>query len=151
MVKLFPPHVLGGTEIATYYMAEHLAKRGHDVHIITTLIDKSVENCYEKGFHIHRIPQIQIPVIGLIIFWVETFRTIKKIGPDLVHVQSFNIAINALISKKLLKIPYVVWGQGSDIYLPHWFTKLISKTLIKNADCAIALEKNMQSSYANYL
>jgi len=144
IVNFFPPKWLAGTEIATYHMAEHLAKRGHEVHIITSLDDDLVENSYEKGFHIHRIPVIRIRTIGLIFFWTDIFRTIKKIDPDIVHAQSLIFAIPALISKKFLKIPYVVWGQGSDIYIRNWFMKVVSKTIIKNADSALALTKSMR-------
>ena len=35
LVSGFVPNILGGTEIATYYIAKHLAQRGHDVHVIT--------------------------------------------------------------------------------------------------------------------
>jgi len=37
VVTLFPPTRLAGLEIATYTIAEYLAKRGHEVHIITSL------------------------------------------------------------------------------------------------------------------
>jgi glycosyltransferase involved in cell wall biosynthesis len=144
IVNRFPPKWIGGTEIATEYMAEHLAKRGHDVHIITSLDDDMVKKSFEKGFHIQRIPVIQIRTVGLIFFWVDIYRAIKKIDPDLVHAQSLIFAIPALISKKLLKIPYVFWGQGLDIYLRNWFMKMVSRTIIKNADSAIALTKNMK-------
>jgi len=145
IVNLFPPKWIGGTEIASYCIAEHLAKRKHDVHIITSLDHDLVKNrSYEKGFHIHRISVIPIRTIGLIFFWVDIFRMIKKIDPDIVHAQSLIFAIPALISKKLLKIPYIVWGQGSDVYLQDCFMKLVSNTIIKNADSAIALTKNMK-------
>jgi len=143
-VNLFPPKWLAGTEIATYQMAEHLAKRGHDVHIITSLDDNLVENSYEKGFHIHRIRMSRIRFLGAIFFWANIFRIIKKIDPDIVHAQILSFAIPALFSKKLLKIPYVVWGQGSDVYLRDWFNKLVAKTILKNADSVIALTKNMK-------
>lgn len=56
LVGLFPPKWLAGTEIATYYMAEHLAQRGHEVHVITSLDEGLPEENYEKGFYIHDCP-----------------------------------------------------------------------------------------------
>jgi glycosyltransferase involved in cell wall biosynthesis len=144
IVNLFPPKWIGGTEIATEYMAEHLARRGHEVHIITSLDDDLSEESFEKGFHIHRLPVIQIRTIGLIFFWADLYRTIKKLDPDLVHSQSLIFAVPALISKKVLKIPYVVWGQGLDVYFRNWFMQLVSWTIIKNADSVIALTKDMK-------
>ena len=59
-------------------MAVHLAERGHDVHIITSRDNDLAENSYEKGFYVHRIAVRQIRMFGLIFFWVDIFRTIKK-------------------------------------------------------------------------
>jgi glycosyltransferase involved in cell wall biosynthesis len=144
LVGLFPPKWLAGTEIATYYMAEHLAQRAHEVHVITSLDEGLPEESSEKGFYIHRLPRTKIRVAGALIFWTDIIRTIRKVSPEVVHAQSLGIAIPALISKMILKIPYVVWGQGSDIYLPDWFTKLTSKTIMKNANSVIALTGDMK-------
>lgn len=144
LVSLFPPKWLAGTEIATYYMAEYLAQRGHEVHVITSLDEGLPEESYEKGFYIHRLPRIKIRFAGAFLFWADIVRVIQKISPDIVHAQSLGTGVPALVSKKLLKIPYVVWGQGSDVYLPDWFTKLTSKTIIKNAGSAIALTEDMK-------
>ena len=144
LVSFFPPTWLAGTEIATYYMAEYLAQRGHEVHVITSLDEGLPEESYEKGFYIHRLPRTKIRFAGAFIFWADIVRVIEKISPDIVHAQSLGTGVPALVSKKLLKIPYVVWGQGSDVYLPDWFTKLTSKTIIKNAGSAIALTEDMK-------
>lgn len=144
LVCLFPPTWLAGTEIATYYMAEHLAQRGHEVHVITSLDEGLPEESYEKGFYIHRLPKIKIRFVGAFTFWADIVRTIRKVSPDIVHAQSLGTGVPALLSKKILKIPYTVWGQGSDVYLPEWFTKLTSKSIIKNSDSAIALTENMK-------
>jgi len=144
IVNFFPPKWIAGTEIATYHLAEHLAGRGNEVHIITSLDDDLSEESSEKGFLIHRLPVVRIRTLGMIFFWAAIYRTIKKIDPDLVHAQSLIFAIPACISKKMLKIPYVVWGQGSDVYLHNWFMKLVSKTIIINADSVIALTKDMK-------
>jgi len=144
LVGLFPPKWLAGTEIATYYMAEHLAQRGHEVHVITSLDEGLPEENYEKGFYIHRLPRTKIRFAGAFIFWADIVRVIEKISPDIVHAQSLGIGVPALLSKKILKFPYAVWGQGSDVYLPDWFTKLTSKTIIKNANSVIALTEDMK-------
>jgi glycosyltransferase involved in cell wall biosynthesis len=142
----FPPKNQAGTEIATYFMAVHLARRGHNVHVITPL-DKGLpgESC-ERGFYIHRIPLKKVRIFGAFFYWYAVFKKIWKIDPDLVHVQSLISGMPALISKNLLKIPYAVWAQGSDVYHPKGFIKWTSRTVIKNADSAIALTKDMQKA-----
>jgi glycosyltransferase involved in cell wall biosynthesis len=144
IVHSFLPKWPNGTQIATYFMAEHLARRGHEVHVITTLDEGLPEESCEKGFYIHRIPLIKIRIFGALFHWRAIIRTIRKIEPDLVHAQSLISGMPALIAKKMLKIPYAIWGQGSDVYLPNGFIKLTSKTVIKNADSAIALTEDMK-------
>jgi glycosyltransferase involved in cell wall biosynthesis len=140
----FPPKHPYGTEIATYFMAEHLAHRGHVVHVITSLDEGLPEESFEKGFYIHRIPRSNIRIFTTLCFWRSIFTTIRKIQPDIVHAQSLMSGIPAMISKKILKIPYIVWGRGSDVYIPKGYIKLTSKTVIKNAETAIALNKDMK-------
>jgi glycosyltransferase involved in cell wall biosynthesis len=140
----FPPKKQAGTEMATYFMAVHLAQRGHIVHVITPLDEGLPDESQEKGFYIHRIPLIKIRIFGAFFYWYTVLRTIRKIDPDLVHVQSLVSGMPALISKKLLKIPYAVWAQGSDVYDPKGFIKLTSRMVIKNADTAIALTNDMK-------
>lgn len=144
LVGLFPPKWLAGTEIATYYVAEHLTRCGHEVHVITSLDEGLSEESYEKGFCIHRLPRARIRFLGRLLFWVNVVRTLRNIDPDITHVQSLNDAVPAVITKKLSGTPYAVWGQGSDIYLPNWFTKLTAKMILKRADSVIALTKDME-------
>jgi glycosyltransferase involved in cell wall biosynthesis len=144
VINVFPPKWLAGTEIATYYLAETLAKRGHEVHVITSLDEGLPEVSCERGFHIHRLPKSEIRFIGALIFWADIVRALRKIKPDIVHAQNLINGIPALLSNKLLKIPYVVYGRGSDVYLPCWFTKLTAKTTLKNASAVIALTEHMK-------
>jgi glycosyltransferase involved in cell wall biosynthesis len=144
IVHYFLPKWLGGTEIATYYLAEHLAQRGHEVHVITLLDDGLQEECYEKGFYIHRLRLAKIRLVGTFAFSINIVKMIRKINPDIVHVQSLSCSFPALILKKIWHTPYVVWGQGSDVYGPDWFTKISLRTTIKNADFVIALSEDMK-------
>jgi glycosyltransferase involved in cell wall biosynthesis len=144
LVEHFPPKGQGGTEIATYFMAVHLARRGHDVHVIYVLDEGMPYESREKGFSIHRIPLVRIRILGAFFFWYAVFRAIRKIDPDIVHVQSLVSGMPALFAKKLLRIPYVVWGQGSDVYLPKGFIKWTSRMVMKNAGSAIALTQDMK-------
>jgi glycosyltransferase involved in cell wall biosynthesis len=146
LVNLFPPKWLAGTEIATYYIAEHLAQHGHEVHVITSLDEGLPEVSYEKGFHIHRLPRIEIRFIGGLMFWADIVRELRKIKPDIVHAQSLISGMPALLSNKLLKIPYVIYGRGSDVYLPDWFTKLTAKGILRNASAVIALTEHMKGA-----
>lgn len=144
IVGLFPPKWLAGTEIATYNLADHLARRGHEVHVITSHDAGLPELSEENGFYIHRIAWPKIRFIGIVTFWAKICLTIRKIKPDIVHSQSLLSGIPGWAVKKILKIPYVVWGQGSDVYLPGRFTRMTSKPILQNADAALALTEDMK-------
>jgi len=143
-VPLFPPKWLAGTEIATYNIAKHLARRGHEVHVITSLDEGLPKESIEEGFYVHRIFWRKIRFVGVISFWMKIFWCLKRINPDIVHVQSVGIGIPAFLSKKLLKKPYIVWGRGSEIYISWRFNKQILKLVLKNADIVIALTEHMK-------
>jgi glycosyltransferase involved in cell wall biosynthesis len=54
IIVLFPPKWLAGIEIATYNLAEHLSKRGHEIHVITEH-DEGLPNFdKEHKFYVHR-------------------------------------------------------------------------------------------------
>jgi len=144
LVGLFPPKWLAGTEIATYNLADHLARRGHEVHVITSHDAGLPELSEESGFSVHRIAWPKIRFIGIVAFWAKICLEIQTIKPDVFHAQSLLCGIPAVVAKKFLKIPYVVWGQGSDIYLPGRFTRMTSKSILQNADAVLALTEDMK-------
>jgi len=144
LVPLFPPKRLGGTEIAAYNIAKHLATRSHHVHVITSLDKGLSKESIEDGFHIHRVSRQKVKFLGIISYWLKVFWLLKKINPDIVHTQSIGAGIPGVLAKKILKRPYVVWGRGSEIYLPWRFKEVISKLVLRNADAVIALTEDMK-------
>jgi len=62
LVSLFPPKWLAGTEIATYNIAKYLARKGHEVHVITSWDEGLPNESFEEGFYVHRIrvPRLRI-------------------------------------------------------------------------------------------
>ncbi|AKB76148.1 Glycosyltransferase [Methanosarcina lacustris Z-7289] len=144
LVDLFPPKWLAGTEIASYNIAKYLAKTGHEVHVITSLDKGFPKKETIDRFCIHRTPIKKIRFIGIIFYWFHIFLEIKRINPNIVHVQSISTALPGIFSMIFLKKPYVIWGQGSDVYIPDKFTKFISKIVLKNASIVIALSEDMK-------
>lgn len=145
LVGLFPPKWLAGTEIATNNLAEHLARMGHEIHVITSYDEGLPKKSKENGFYIHRIPWRKIRFIGILTFWAKISLQIWKIKPDIVHSQSLSIGIPALLTKRIMTIPYIVWGQGSDVYLPGRFIRITTKPILHDADAVLALTQDMKS------
>lgn len=149
-VPLFPPKWLAGTEIATYNIAKHLARRGHEVHVITSLDKGLPKESMEERFHVHRISWGKIRFLSVVSFWVKTFWCLKKIKPDIVHIQSVGMGIPGLLAKTFLKKPFVVYGRGSEVYLHSTFKSTLSKLVLKNAGDVIALTEDMKNEMQKF-
>ena len=144
LVSAFPPKWLAGTEIATYNIAKYLAKRGHEVHVITSLDRGLPKEAVEERFYVHRIFWRRIRFLGVMSFWMKTFWCLKKIKPDIIHAQSIGMGIPGFLAKIFLKKTFVVYGRGSEVYLPSTFMNRISKLVLKNGDVIIALTEDMK-------
>ncbi|MDV2482138.1 glycosyltransferase family 4 protein [Methanoculleus sp. Wushi-C6] len=144
LLQLFLPRWIGGTEVATYNLAKNLTRRGHEIHIITTHDDGLPYFSEEDGLYVHRVSWPKVRIIGYLSFWARIYLQIRKIHPDVVHCQALDVCIPARIAKKTMNIPYVVWGQGSEIYFPERFLQLTSKHILQNADAVFALTDNMK-------
>ena len=141
---MFLPKRIGGTEVATYNIASYLAKRGHEVHVITTLDEGLPKESKEGEFYIHRIFRREIKFLGIISLWIKMFWCLRKVKPDIIHSQSTVLGMPCLFAKIFLRIPYIVYGRGSDVYLPWTFKQQISALILKNANSVIALTEDMK-------
>ena len=144
LVALFPPRHLAGIEMVTYNIAMRLSKKNHEVHVIATLDEGLPKESIEKDFYVHRIKTSKIPILRTALYYIKSFFAVKKINPDIVHIQTIYLSLSGLLIKKFLHKPYVVYGHGSDVYLPWRFKNIISKPILKNADAVIALTEDMK-------
>jgi glycosyltransferase involved in cell wall biosynthesis len=149
LVGQFPPKWIAGTEMATYNLAEKLAIRSHEIHVITSL-DEGLPNLEkEKRFYVHRIALSKIRFIGFLSFSVKIFLTVRIIKPDILQVQDLSMGIPAWLIRKILKIPYIVWGRGSDVNLISRFGRIKAKPILQNAAIILALTENMRIKLKN--
>lgn len=144
LITLFPPKWLAGAQIATLNIAKYLARKGHEVHILTSQDKGLPKKGIEKGFYVHRCKFPRIRIFGILLFYFETLITLRRIKPDLVHVQAITNGLCAFAFQKIFKKPYVVWCRGSDVYLPWSFKKVTSKLVLNDAATIIALTENMK-------
>ncbi len=147
LIAGFPPSSIGGVEIASLNLARELAKRGHEVHVITTG-DKERRGQQEEDFHIHCIQHAIVPTaspLGAISYSIKALIKMKGINPDIVHAQRFyREGLSAFLAKKFLKKPYCIWCRGADIYLPWTLKNVASRLFLKRANAVIALTQDMK-------
>ncbi len=154
IVDLFPPKWRAGTELATYRLAKHLHARGNDVHVLTSR-DRGMpkeESC--NGVSVHRIywPK-KIPTLQRTLLSLEMYVALRKVNPQIVHVQNFTMGMCGLLAKRLSKKPYIVAGRGFDVYgldrvyakkLDAFFVRKALALIVKNADAVTALTEEMR-------
>ena len=140
----YPPIMAGGTEIATQNLARALAKRKHDVLVVTTRDAGLPEESTEDGFRVHRIKSLRSKSLKYMFFCLSTLKLLRRFNPDIIHAQAMWMGLPALVAKVFFNKPYLIWGQGSDIYFPRLFKGPISKVVLKNASAAIALTGDMK-------
>ena len=139
----FYPDIVGGTEIATYYIFKYLRFYGNYVILITHTRHKKFFkiNKYRNGKIIF-VPYI--PLLGVFLFLFISALIILIEKPNIIHCQAFEIRnIVPFIFKKISKSIVVIWGQGSDVYRKWYFKKIIFILACKYADAIIALSEDM--------
>lgn len=108
----FEPYI-GGSEWYCQQLSKHLAERGHEVHVLTSMLDKNAPFNEEKdGFHIHRYS-----CAGII--WKcnpATFimHRLMKAKPDVIHAHSyiFLTSNQVALTKKLIGTPFLLHLHG---------------------------------------
>ncbi len=144
IVEGLPPKAYGGTEVATYNIAKHLTRRGHDVHVITFIDSGLPAESTERGFYIHLVRAPKMHFLGSVLLCIKTLLVLKKLNPSIIHAQNILSGIFCFWAKMLLRRPYIVWGQGSDVYGAWRFKKPLSRLVLTGADAVIALTGDMK-------
>ena len=145
IVSGFPPKYLAGTEVATYNIAKCLAKRGHEVHVITSLDEGTQREEIKEGFYLHRIKlHSRVPIASIMIYFMEVASIIKRINPDIIHCQNLGMGWMAYVINFFKKHPYVIYGRGDDVYADYWLKEFLLGLTIKNADAVITLTEDMK-------
>lgn len=148
IITTYLPNVIGGTQIATFNTAKFLAKRGHEVHIITRRFKDELKFEYRDNFYIHRLQfsKKYSYTFGTLIYFLKLLLLIKKLKPELIHAQKMKLnGCYAVLIKKILKIPCIIYARGSDIYLvSDLYKKTLGKFIIKNSNKIVSLCEDMK-------
>ncbi len=145
VILKFPPRWLAGAEILTYNVAKYLAKNKHEVNVVTGLDEGLPQESLENNFYIHRIKYPKIKYIGLGLFCLKSLLPLKKINSDLIFIQGVPIGLIGFFAKILFRKKYIVWCQGSDVFLPWMFKKIISKISFDNSQGIIVTSEIMKN------
>lgn len=155
-----------GGSLRSYYIAQAMAKAGHDVHLITTHNQETAQTIEIEGFTVHYLPIAYQNAFG---FWQRikaffyfaqaSYKLVQHLPtPDLVYATStpLTVGLSALWLKKKLKIPYIFEVRDLWPLVPielgilrnpvgKWLTRRWEKQIYRQAKKIIALSPAMQA------
>ena len=134
-----------GTPGSIREMAEALAERGHEVHIVTYHFG---ENIPLRGPRLHRIPALtsesavvvgptkRRPLYDLQMVF-KTLQVIYRHGPDLLHAHGYEAALIAWLCRSISRIPVVYSGHNTmadelpsyRFIRPQWLATALARLL----------------------
>ena len=152
MVAACPFPFPRGTPIRIQGMAEVLARRGHDVHVVTYHVDKDAP---ALPFAVHRTPGIGVAspaapgptwlkLLVLDPLLVGTLLRVLRSGRfDLIHAHHYEGLATALVARSLMRIPIVYDAHTmlvSELHhyqlgLPDWMMRRVAHALERRLPC----------------
>lgn len=140
VTSFFPPDRIAGAELGTWFMARHMAKLGHEVHVVITRPAKprSSPEAHE-GFHIHWQPYNNKKGLRFLSEIKHGVQTIVQLKPDLIHANCLlpggSIAIK---SAEQLACPTIVLCYGYDVSDLRFPLTLFSKKVFTRCSRLLA-------------
>lgn len=148
----------GGCARVVYDFSKELARKGHDVTILTTDLYKPDQRYPKKSEIIDGVKIIRFKYISNILAWKYKFyfsigminylrKHLKEY--DIIHLQDF-ISPQAYFTSKYCKkygVPYVITTHGSSYWvlqkniLNQFYLKFVAKNILKYSNKIIALTK----------
>jgi glycosyltransferase involved in cell wall biosynthesis len=140
----FPPKEVGGTEVASQRYSEALAKRGHDVTVLTR--GTRAEPREDAGYEVREVfRDVHLASLHTPGMFRGLLRAVKELRPDVVHGQAFfGHTWFCVQSKRLMGVPVLAYGRGSDVYHPEGRVgRKVVRDILRGADAVVAQTAHM--------
>ncbi len=154
--RFYYPLKTGGSEVFTFTLACLLAKRGHEVHVITQAQDKGESYQDEHGVFIHTVsfPTRSLPgfyVLACVAYFLKVAKLLKKLKPGVVHAMqtNFNGTFGGFITK-FLGMKFIIHDHGNFYILPNWHKRFFAKRALKDASLVISPSRDLASSIEQF-
>lgn len=116
IVNEFPPQQLRGTAMATAALAQALARRGWEVHVIVARSEGAPSEETVGLVRVRRLAVWNWPLTGTVQRLVRILLLASKIRPDLVQGQAASCGLFAVAVGWWLSIPSITYVQGMDFH-----------------------------------
>ncbi len=139
----FPPNEVGGTEVASQRYAAALVRRGHQVTVLTRGAASPRE---EEGYQVREVfKDVHLASLHTPGLFRGLLSAVKELQPEVVHGQAFfGHTWFCVQSRKLMGVPVVAYGRGSDVYFPEGRVgEKIVTDILRGADAVVAQTAHM--------
>jgi len=146
IVNEFPPDIVAGTAMSTFYLSRYLSQRGNEVHVAVTMRGKD-SPIMEKmdGVNIYRFEPIKIKGTKSIQRLFHLYQLAFSIAPDVIHGQAISCGMFAVVIGKILKKPSITYIQGYDLYHASTFQKLTEiKIALKYSKAVLSVSEQLK-------
>jgi len=155
LTTTFFPQV-GGAEYQVKWLAEELAKRGHEVYLFTPyeadeFLEKN-ENGFPKNIALRKRGANSFSDAFRMLY--RFAKAIKRIKPDVVHAHyAFSAGFLAVITKPIHKAPVVITSHEEDIRVIKeigygmrlkWYKRLLINLSLKLCDAHVVVSDTMK-------
>lgn len=146
IVNEFPPDVVAGTAMSTFYLSKYLALKGNEVHVAVTMRGKN-RPVMERvdGVNVYRSEPIRIKGTRSIQRLFHLYRLAFSIDPDIIQGQAISCGMFAALIGKILKKPSITYIQGYDLYHATTIQKLTEvKIALKYSRAILAVSEDLK-------
>ena len=157
LTTTFFPQV-GGAEYQVKWLAEELAKKGHEVYLFTPYEAEEFIDVDDRGFPKNiaiRKKNINILSDAFRMLYVFT-KWVRKVKPDVVHAHfAFSSGFLAVLTKPIHKAPVIITSHGEDIDLDreigygmrrNKIKSILIRFALKNCDKHVLVSNSMSES-----
>jgi glycosyltransferase involved in cell wall biosynthesis len=150
IVNEFPPDIIAGTSMSTFYLSRHLARIGHEVHVAVTVRGNRSPRIESLGqVTVYRLNPIPVKGTRSLQRLAALYRLARSIHPDIIQGQALSCGALAALIGNALRIPSITYIQGLDLYHATPLQKSIElKTALQAARCVLAVTEDLRGRAA---
>jgi len=132
----------GGAEISAFNVANIMAKRGHDVYVIT----RKDENLARGGFKLGEVRFIGRPShLRYLSTAFHMVRALLRVRPDVIYCQTLlSESFAGIVAGRLLRVPVAVRAVGEIYVRTGLLERLILKFIMRSATIILPLTEHMR-------
>ncbi|HKV45504.1 MAG TPA: glycosyltransferase family 4 protein [bacterium] len=142
----YPPEKVAGTAVATRFLAEELAARGHRVTVVVNTRRDAAASETAGSLEVIRLRPIELPVTRMAQRAALLVGIARRTRPDIIQGQSLSCGFLALLAARSLRLPAVVYVQGLDLYQSGaWARRTYIRWALRSCDGVVAVTPDLQA------